>query len=64
MTSYVPGNVAIQGFGPTTLEAIELRVISNLMQTDQGKVGQEELRLMRNDIAQSLGILPPIVPGD
>jgi hypothetical protein len=65
MASYVPGNVAISGFASVTLEAIELRVISQLMQNDQGKgQGQEELRLIRNDIAQSLGIVPPVVPGD
>lgn len=63
MTSYVPGSALSGNLQTATLEAIELRVISQLLQNDQGRVSQEELRLVRNDIAQELGIVPPIVPG-
>jgi hypothetical protein len=59
MTSYVPGSPALA----SSLDIIELRVISQLLQQDQGKSAQESLALVRNDIAQSLGYSTP-VPGD
>ena len=63
MTSYVPGQ------GPSSVPSeqlllIEQRVTNNLLQSDIGPGAKDELRLMRNDIAQSLGIVPPIIPGD
>jgi hypothetical protein len=63
MASYVPGNVAIQGFSNVTLEAIELRVISNLLQQQSGNASQEDLKILRNDQAFDLG-LPSPVPGN
>lgn len=62
MASYVPGNIAVQGFAAPTLEAIELRVISNLLQQDMGSA-KETLSSMRNNEAFELGIVPPVVPG-
>jgi len=64
MASYVSGNPTIQGFGAPTLETIELRVISNLLQREMGQMNQDELRIMRNDQAFELNILPPVVPGN
>ncbi len=64
MTSYTPGQGGVGAFPAVTLEAIELRVISNLLQSDIGPGSRDELRLMRNDIAQAMGIVPAIVPGD
>lgn len=59
MTVYIPGAVS-----STSLQNIELRVISQLLQQDQGgKNANESLALVRNDIAQSLGYPTP-VPGD
>ena len=59
MTVYIPGAVS-----STSLQNIELRVISQLIAQDQGgKNAQESLALIRNDIAQSLGYSTP-VPGD
>ncbi len=58
MTTYIAGSQA------QTLSNIELRVISQLIQQDQGgKNAAESLALVRNDIAQSLGYTTP-VPGD
>lgn len=62
MASFVPGNVQVQGFAAPTLEAIELRVISNLLQGDMGSA-KESLSNMRNSEAFDLGIVPPVVPG-
>ena len=60
MSSYVSGN-------PTPLNAaldiVELRVISQLIQQDQGG-HLESLAQIRNDIAQSLGSTSLPVPGD
>jgi hypothetical protein len=71
MASYVPGNVAIQGFAAPTLETVELRVISNLLQTSLGQVASptntytlDDLARLRNDQAFELGIVPPVVPGN
>lgn len=62
MASYVPGNIALQGFAAPTLETIELRVIANLLQQDMGSA-KETLSAMRNNEAFELGIVPPVVPG-
>lgn len=60
MSSYVSGS-------PTPLNAaldiVELRVISQLIQQDQGG-HMESLAQIRNDIAQSLGSTSLPVPGD
>ena len=64
MTSYVPGT-GLQGtLQPVTLEAVELRVISNLLQGQNPNSAQDELRILRNDQAFELGIVPPVVPGN
>lgn len=66
MTSYIPGNTSIGGFANDTLTAIELRVISNLIQA-QGLAGgnsnADQLSTLRNDQAFELGIVPPVIPG-
>ncbi len=61
MTSYVPGAGALTN---ASNQLIEQRVTNYLLQQDQGKPAQEDLRTLRNDFAQSLGIFPPVVPGD
>lgn len=64
MTSYVPGNAGIAGISAATLDVIELRVISNLLQMQQGNFSLDELSRLRNDQAFELGIVPPVVPGN
>jgi hypothetical protein len=69
MASYVPGNVQIAGFGAVTLEAIELRVISNLLQAQMvanapPQAPIDDLQRLRNDQAFEFGIVPPVVPGN
>jgi hypothetical protein len=64
MTSYVPGgSAALAGQGADTLQTVELRVISNILQGMQGTSQQDELRILRNDQAFELGIVPPVIPG-
>lgn len=63
MTSFVPGSGLTQ-ISAQTLDVIELRVISNLIQAQSGAQNQDELRILRNDQAFELGIVPPIVPGN
>lgn len=62
MTSYVPGTGALN----STLDVVELRVISNLLQMQSGNYSGsvDQLSTLRNDEAFGLGILPPIVPGN
>ncbi len=64
MTSYITGQGFVGTFPSVTLEAIELRVISNLLQREAGNANQDELRVLRNDQAFELGITPPVVPGN
>ena len=64
MTSYTPGGAAIGGYSAQSLDVIELRVISNLIQQyNGGAASQEDLRFLRNDQAFELGFVPPTVPG-
>lgn len=63
MTSYVPG-VGLSSVASEQALLIEQRVTNYLLQGDMGRNNQDELRLVRNDIAQSLGVVPPIIPGD
>lgn len=64
MTSYVSGNGQIGGIAGQSLDVIELRVISNLIQQyNGGSASMEDLRFLRNDQAFELGISPPVVPG-
>lgn len=60
MTVYVPNS----GAPLNALDIIELRVISNLIQAQSGAQQQDELRILRNDQAQELGIVPPVVVGN
>jgi hypothetical protein len=48
------------------LMAIELRVLSNLIQSLLGNGTQaiDDLRILRNDQAFELGLQPPVVPGN
>lgn len=48
------------------LMAIELRVLSNLIQSllGNGTQGIDDLRILRNDQAFELGIQPPVIPGN
>lgn len=64
MTSYVNAGPTLAGFNSTSLGAIELRVISNLLQQQSGNMQQDELRVLRNDQAFELGVVPPVVPGN
>lgn len=62
MTSYVPGTGGLN----STLDVVELRVISNLIQAQSGNFSGsvDQLSTLRNDEAFGLGINPPIVPGN
>jgi hypothetical protein len=63
MTSYTAGFPSLGGVTSENLSVVELRVISNLIQQyNGGSAAQEDLRLMRNDEGQALGLTPPI-PG-
>ncbi len=64
MTAYVPGNSFAGGVSSQLLDVIELRVISNLIQRDQGNGEQDQLSVLRNDQAFELGIVPPVVIGN
>jgi len=65
MTTFVSGGPAVaNGFPVETLSAIELRVISNLLQAQAADAQQQELSVLRNDQAFEFGIVPPIVPGN
>ena len=60
MTIYLTGATGLSG----ELDVVELRVISNLLQQQApNSQQQDELRMLRNDQAFELGIVPPIVPG-
>ena len=59
MTSFTPGTAVLNA-----LDIIELRVISNLIQAQSGAQQQDELRILRNDQAFELGIVPAIVTGN
>lgn len=62
MTTFVPG-----GLSPASaqsLDVVELRVISNLLQREMAEQSQDELRILRNDQAFELGIVPPVIPGN
>lgn len=48
---------------PEEFALVELRVISNLLQQQQGSLSLDELRVLRNDQAFELGIISP-VPGN
>lgn len=60
MTAYYTGATGLSG----ELDVIELRVISNLLQQQAGTQQQDELRILRNDQAFELGVIPPVVPGN
>ena len=65
MTSYTPGGAAIGGYSAQSLDVIELRVISNLLQSEMSNRAQgDDLRVLRNDQAFELGFAPPVVPGN
>ena len=65
MTSYTPGGAAIGGYSAQSLDVIELRVISNLLQSEMSNRAQgDDLRVLRNDQAFELGFVPPVVPGN
>jgi hypothetical protein len=65
MTSYVPGgSAALAGQGADTLQTVELRVLSNLIQQQSGSASPDELRVLRNDQAFELGIVPPVIAGN
>lgn len=64
MTTYIGGGNSLAGFNDEALMAVELRVISNLIQQQSGNMQQDELRVLRNDQAFELGIIPPVIPGN
>ena len=55
--------IAASGYPAEDLMAIELRVIANLLQLQQGNFSLDELRILRNDQALELGLSVP-VPGN
>jgi len=59
MTAYFTGATGLSG----QLDVVELRVISNLLQREMASQSQDELRILRNDQAFELGIVPPVIPG-
>jgi hypothetical protein len=60
MTSYIT-NVGASG----SLDVIELRVISNLLQMEMSnRAQQDDLKQLRNDQAFELGFTPPVVTGN
>jgi hypothetical protein len=63
MTIYIPAG-ATGGIPNAILDVIELRVISTLLQQQNGNQQQDELKQLRNDQAFDLGITPPVVPGN
>lgn len=64
MTSYVSAPATLSGMPGINLAAVELRVISNLLQQQAPNSQQDELRILRNDQAFELGIVPPVIPGN
>jgi len=64
MTTYVSAGNLLSGFNAESLMAVELRVLSNLMQREMANESQDELRILRNDQAFELGIAPPVIPGN
>lgn len=64
MTSYVSGFPSLSGTTAENLTAVELRVISNLIQAQQGSQALDQLSTLRNDQAFELGIIPPVIPGN
>ncbi len=64
MTTYISGSGNIAGFSGDALQAIELRVISNLLQQQAPNSQQDQLSILRNDEAFGLSITPPVVPGN
>ncbi len=54
----------LAGVSAENLTAIELRVISNLLQAQASDQERDELSRLRNDQAFELGIVPPVVPGN
>ena len=63
MTSYTNGTTAAAGYPTADLETIELRVISGLLQQQMGNTQQDQLSVLRNDVAFELGTPLP-VPGN
>jgi len=61
MTQYVLGSGIASS---ASLDVVELRVISNLLQREMAAQSQDELRVLRNDQAFELGFVPPVVPGN
>ena len=64
MTTYISGQAAFGSLSAQTLDVIELRVISNLLQQQAPNSQQDQLSILRNDEAFGLGITPPVVPGN
>ena len=65
MTSYTPGGGNVGSYTAQSLDVIELRVISNLLQSEMSNRAQgDDLRVLRNDQAFELGFVPPVVPGN
>jgi hypothetical protein len=62
MTSYVSGPPTAGGLPAEQMGVLELRVISNLLQAQNGNQAIDELNVLRNDQAQELSITQP-VPG-
>ena len=59
-------NPVLDAWQSENLMAIELRVISQLMQNlmGNGTAAFDNLTNLRNDVAFELGVQPPVVPGN
>jgi len=64
MTTYVAAPNFMAGFPTENLMAVELRVISNLLQREMASINQDELRILRNDQAFELSVSPAVIPGN
>ncbi len=64
MTIYIGSSPSSTSQNAESLNTVELRVISNLLQAQAANQQQDELSRLRNDQAFELGINPPTIPGN
>ncbi len=64
MTIYIGAGPSVTSQNAESLNTVELRVISNLLQSQAANQQQDDLRILRNDQAFELGINPATIPGN
>jgi hypothetical protein len=63
MANFIAGVPNLASMSSENLMAVELRVISDLMQEQRATSNQTQtLAQLRNDVASDLGIVPPVIP--